>query len=244
MLAHSASQASRTPEKSHSEESRKRKRDILSCLACRQRKLKCDRGYPSCNRCVKGGNASSCTYHTFPGNGDQQQEELDVSAEEDSRAQKRGRGFHDGHPANVAGSANEEVFPGDDRPGITLSNQSYVIKSLEHRLATLESMLSKHSSTGCFQLEGSRPVVTAASRQDARAITEPGTHIFKGRGLRTQFYGPSNPTSLLAHVRLSRFCFGPGSQLMITVSGGTSLHERGPYELEFAKIPESMQLGR
>ena len=207
MLAQNASQVSSTPENFHNEESRKRKRDILSCLACRQRKLKCDRGYPSCSRCVKGSNASSCTYQTVPGNDDRHQEELEASCEESSRAQKRARSFYDSHQANGPASAKEEI----DLESYTNTrggslDQSNVIKSLEHRLATLESMLSKNSSSfssGRFQLQRSLSAVTTASRPDASVSTEPNTQIFKGSGLRTQFYGPSNPTSLFAHVGLS-----------------------------------------
>ena len=39
----------------------KRNRQPLSCLPCRQRKLKCDRAHP-CETCVKRNDESSCTY--------------------------------------------------------------------------------------------------------------------------------------------------------------------------------------
>jgi hypothetical protein len=39
----------------------RRQRAILSCNDCRRRKLRCDRLAP-CNRCIKGGIASSCAY--------------------------------------------------------------------------------------------------------------------------------------------------------------------------------------
>lgn len=215
MPAQSASQASSTPDKPHNED-RKRKRDVLSCLDCRRRKLKCDRSYPACNRCVKGGNASSCTYQTFPGNGDARQEELDASAEEDGKAHKRARSFHDAHPTNGAGSV-KEVVPGNyTSSGTESMAQSNMIKSLEHRLATLESMLSKNSSTGIFQQESLRSAVTTPSKLNSRGDTEPESHIFKGRGVRTQFYGPSNPTSLLAHVRDLDLVLDLGSLLMNT----------------------------
>lgn len=40
----------------------KRRRKALSCYDCRRRKLKCDRTFPACSRCVKAGLASACTY--------------------------------------------------------------------------------------------------------------------------------------------------------------------------------------
>lgn len=39
----------------------KRPRPIVSCLSCRSRKLACSRTLP-CNKCIKGGRASSCEY--------------------------------------------------------------------------------------------------------------------------------------------------------------------------------------
>ena len=37
-------------------------RKIFSCLACRRRKLRRGREYPSCNRCRKARHESSCSY--------------------------------------------------------------------------------------------------------------------------------------------------------------------------------------
>jgi len=39
-----------------------KKRKVLSCYACRDRKMRCDRLYPVCGRCEKTGRASQCTY--------------------------------------------------------------------------------------------------------------------------------------------------------------------------------------
>ncbi|XHG09652.1 hypothetical protein AWENTII_012695 [Aspergillus wentii] len=41
---------------------RKRKRRTASCQACRSRKLKCDREYPICGRCLKSKTPTKCTY--------------------------------------------------------------------------------------------------------------------------------------------------------------------------------------
>lgn len=39
-----------------------KKRKVLSCYACRNRKMKCDRVFPVCGRCQKTGRAEQCTY--------------------------------------------------------------------------------------------------------------------------------------------------------------------------------------
>ena len=41
---------------------RKRPRPVVSCLRCRDKKLKCDRTSP-CENCVKAQIADTCTYH-------------------------------------------------------------------------------------------------------------------------------------------------------------------------------------
>ncbi|KAI1820034.1 hypothetical protein F4861DRAFT_524569 [Xylaria intraflava] len=43
---------------------RRRNRVPLSCYPCRTRKLKCNRGAPSCDNCTKRGDAQSCVYAT------------------------------------------------------------------------------------------------------------------------------------------------------------------------------------
>jgi hypothetical protein len=203
MLAQNGSQPSSTPEKSNTED-RKRKRDVLSCLDCRRRKLKCDRGFPACGRCVKGGIAASCTYKSLNGTGDGQQDEMDASADEDGRAQKRARGLFD---ARLNEMATRELVP---TRNFVQSNsaplaQSNAIKSLESRLASLEKLLSQTTTSEDFRKEGTSAVTTLVPKSEPR---EPETQIFKGRGVRTQFYGPSNATSLLAHVSGQLFLRG------------------------------------
>jgi hypothetical protein len=41
---------------------RKRRRRTVACTQCRNRKLKCDREYPTCSRCIKSGTPARCTY--------------------------------------------------------------------------------------------------------------------------------------------------------------------------------------
>ncbi|KAL7628352.1 hypothetical protein AAE478_002554 [Parahypoxylon ruwenzoriense] len=43
---------------------RRRNRVPLSCYPCRTRKLKCNRGTPSCENCIKRGDTQSCVYAT------------------------------------------------------------------------------------------------------------------------------------------------------------------------------------
>ncbi|KAJ5692465.1 hypothetical protein N7462_001888 [Penicillium macrosclerotiorum] len=44
------------------ERPRKRRRRTMACTQCRSRKLRCDREYPACGRCVKSRTPTKCTY--------------------------------------------------------------------------------------------------------------------------------------------------------------------------------------
>ncbi len=41
---------------------RKRRRRTMACTQCRSRKLRCDRAYPTCTRCLKSRTPTKCTY--------------------------------------------------------------------------------------------------------------------------------------------------------------------------------------
>lgn len=41
---------------------RKRRRRAIACAQCRSRKLKCDREYPTCGRCIKSKTPTKCSY--------------------------------------------------------------------------------------------------------------------------------------------------------------------------------------
>jgi hypothetical protein len=208
MPPQSASQASTSPEKSHTED-RKRKRDVLSCLDCRRRKLKRDRGFPACGRCVKGGITASCAYKSFNGGNEGYRDELDASAKENGRVHKRACGRFGARLASEEASIGTELVPGNYIPSAsTISSQASVIKLLENRLATLESMLIKNSNVGNFPLQGPHSA-TIVSNLGPRGIRAPETHLFKGRGVRTQFYGLAIPPacSLMCVTRQARLYF-------------------------------------
>lgn len=151
---------------------------------------------------MKGGIAASCTYKSFHGGADGNQDELNALADEDVRAQNRARGLFD---ARLHEMSSRELVPTRNLAQASSAPlaQSNIIKSLEGRLVTLERMLNQNSTNGDFRKEGSNAITTLVPKSEPH---KPETQIFKGRGVRTQFYGPSNPTSLLAHVSLIPQC--------------------------------------
>jgi hypothetical protein len=166
---------------------RKRKRNVLSCLDCRRRKVKCDHGLPACSRCRLRGVASSCTYEALPGDEYGHQEEFVEPQDEERALTNGGRGPSYSHPPH--GSKAKEVSL---VPMPAFLEQKDTIARLEDRLRLLERIVARDISGA--------PSATGILEQQTEKPRQPETHLFKGRGFRTQFYGASCPTSLLASV--------------------------------------------
>jgi hypothetical protein len=188
MLPQSTSPASSSHNPPNSDHKRKRERHVLSCLDCRRRKVKCDREYPVCGRCEKGGNAATCTYKSrWSADGGIEVGEVELEAKEDGKTEKRMRLTVNGPIL----SANERL---QDSPVSMVSMLESTIKRLEKRLADLERIVARETSSRATEVAGGKAMEVLVSRKGKE------TYFFKGRGFRTQFYGTSSPASLLAHV--------------------------------------------
>lgn len=164
----------------------KRKRKALSCYDCRRRKLRCDRELPSCARCIKAGHADTCSY------------------DERSLAP---RNSNTG-PAQLKHSSNTSQTSPGWSSSISVAHQRLTDAS-EHRRSTVEAS----QTSGTWQLRGEvapftkdceqRPAIRADAEEILafpRPSTPTETIIFRGENFKTQYYGGSNPTSLIAHV--------------------------------------------
>lgn len=184
----------------------KRRRIAFSCLACRRRKLKCDRIFPHCGRCQKGGQPNACTYDT---------EAVDTLNQSTGNGNSNSRDFSNGGPPraiarlpSVARSfaADEgDEPPPRSQPDTTagLYSQDERIRQLENRIIGLETRASgsrSHWPRSTRSPELTRP--EKDSRSDMRAVAEKETMIFRGKHFKTQFYGASHHTSYLSHVGL------------------------------------------
>lgn len=186
---------------------RKRKRDVLSCNDCRRRKLKCDRSYPVCGRCQKGGLAESCTYNS--NHQEAQDDEIYASADERSDDRLRTQSGSIENPAHILIPKSEMKFSQEKPRSSTASStsmlltaQANTIKQLENRVALLEAMMTK--SITCAQPQSEPDVIvkkSLSSVQNIEEMKEPEMSFFKGRAFKTQFFGPSHPAGSLAYVR-------------------------------------------
>lgn len=189
MLSHPGTDVPLTPDRSLSED-RKRKRDVLSCLDCRRRKMKCDRALPACGRCQKGGIADSCTYRSLV-NGDDQGSGGDRPVELKVGQSKRPRLSYYGQELNKSPHTNQQ----DELPSRApaLSTQETTVKKLEARLAELERVVGRYGTAR-------EPVKEHGASATPAGAREPETFFFKGKGFKTQFYGATLPLNQLAHV--------------------------------------------
>lgn len=187
----------------------KRRRIAFSCLACRKRKLKCDRVFPSCSRCQKGGHPEACTY--------------DSEAIESGLPQPSGDGAHgirelpsgynglrtDPHQRSVARSFTEDDGQGTltrEQPPEDAASRLYAqeerIRQLERRIIGLEKAAYGGQTLWSNQSDGpksARAESKSISEQKEAAVAE--TMIFKGKHFKTQFFGASHHISYLSHVR-------------------------------------------
>ncbi|KAL3424666.1 transcriptional regulatory protein [Phlyctema vagabunda] len=162
------------------EESRKRKRDVLSCRDCRRRKVRCDRELPTCGRCRRAGVGDLCSYESQPALAIQDEPDLEsapVTVEESQLSAKQRR----------------EVDPSDLVS--TVASQAQTIKHLENKLALLQRTRARDAVAN--QPRGAESVEEEEGRvQEMR--------LFRGKAFKTQFFGTSHPTCLIQEFSEAR----------------------------------------
>ena len=173
---------------------RKRRRKALSCYECRRRKVKCDRGAPSCNRCKETGQAGSCSY-TLDGPIRGIDEDRSESPDETETDLQK--------PANASSpttNVSDEILS--------------ILKQQARRIAKLEDKLSGSDVRPSREWKGleqfvAGPRLSIAENSMSKMETYIEEHDKKepeeipirgGRGFETKFYGASNSTSLIAYV--------------------------------------------
>jgi hypothetical protein len=100
-----------------------KKRKVLSCYACRNRKMKCDRVFPVCGRCQKNDRGHECTYDP--------------------------RLLQESHRDRGAASLALTELPVESEPSSDASNAlQRKLKTQERRIAILEQKLINRNGGG------------------------------------------------------------------------------------------------
>ncbi|KAF2405506.1 hypothetical protein EJ06DRAFT_526025 [Trichodelitschia bisporula] len=189
----------------------KRKRKKYSCIDCRRRKLKCDRVFPVCGRCMRAGPTGACRY--------------------DERA---GPGSEVGDGQLEGGRKADSVVPGaagmsraqDVGWGAAASAAVSPAVGLEERLTGLARRVARIESPAGVGQEGSMAEVLLArgavpgkspgsgESPALQTLKEEETMLFRGKSFKTQFFGASSSmtiassaSNILQHASLSHLPF-------------------------------------
>ncbi|KIY00867.1 uncharacterized protein Z520_03533 [Fonsecaea multimorphosa CBS 102226] len=186
----------------------KRRRLALSCVACRRRKVKCDRTYPTCVRCQKGG--VSCDYVSYT----KQDSALPTPSEESPQLRREASVTSWTEHADVwhARSKEHESARNHEETQQSSSSQPRTqVKSLRELQERLFE-LGTHVKAG-----GARPISSAvylglghsagsAASTDKNALHDHERALLRGKSFKTQYFGPSHGANLLLQFEeLSRF---------------------------------------
>ena len=171
---------------------RKRKRKVLSCFACRSRKLKCDRNYPSCARCEKAGQVADCYYDDVPMEGMGSRSKSKVP-------EPRTTAMHSSTPSPMVSSVASKRLNTVASPQSSQVQESR-IKYLERRVALLEHRRIPSTNTlGDQEQLGISIADDPDTCDDYHILTDQQMNeepiVFRGKEFKTRYYGPSNPIS-------------------------------------------------
>lgn len=163
----------------------KRRRIALSCLECRRRRVKCDRTEPACIRCQKRGSANSCKYVPY--------EDLDEEAQ-DEKQLARSESVDIRKPSEetiTSNSTNHVSKSTSNLPGVGAQQLDGLARSEQHPAG-----LDAEPESVRFGLP---TPASAAMEQPSTASPSENSqqNLLRGKGFKTQFYGPSHYASIL-----------------------------------------------
>lgn len=160
-----------------------KKRKVLSCYACRNRKMKCDRLYPVCGRCQKSGRPDQCTY--------------------DPRLLEEIQG--NGEHSHANGASTSGFAPLEHRNNGFVSANSAPTESMEwklrvqeRRLDELERRLAEKNEEG-FSTSLNPAMHRIRFEADDGPVSAEQM-MFRGKGFKTHFYGSTSPFALITQV--------------------------------------------
>ncbi|EXJ92837.1 hypothetical protein A1O3_01391 [Capronia epimyces CBS 606.96] len=189
----------------------KRRRLALSCVSCRQRKVRCDRTLPTCVRCQRGGIA--CDY--VPYTSQQNSTTVPTPSEESPQLAREGSALSWTEYANEwhARSKQHEIArPNEDKPSPTAAHPARpptrTFQELQERIGSLETYVRATGSRP-VSLDSRLDTKRAAGNgvaTDKKAVPDHNRALLRGKAFKTQYYGPSQAASILLQFEeLSRF---------------------------------------
>ncbi|KAL4930299.1 Zn(II)2Cys6 transcription factor [Aspergillus undulatus] len=175
---------------------RKRPRPVISCLRCREKKVKCDRVVP-CQNCARAGDAERCEYQHGQGNESKRTRVESECTDRNIEQKSTGVGVIEDlqrrlkHVEDLLG-IQQEIAAGSST-SIDLASDGAAATSPSHHTPSTNTRPRRDASrmqTRDEEAPGAAVVVPSASAQ-----RYPGTLVVKGT--RTRYHGPTSRISLL-----------------------------------------------
>ena len=162
----------------------KRPRPVLSCVACRRKKLKCDRLLP-CSQCERAERAEECTYNTWQDNQGAKAftESPEDYGEHDERVKKRARA--------ISASRSQDCSMQGGMREVKLG----IVEDLQQRVETLERIISK-----CNHIS---PQPDSQSKPDREAMLPSCSGTLNVQGSRSKYHGQNHRHTLLSQVSIA-----------------------------------------
>lgn len=191
----------------------KRRRLALSCVACRRRKVKCDRTFPTCVRCQKG--EVSCDYISYTGP-KRPTEALPTPSDENANRQRE---------ASVASWTEEaDIWHSSSVQNAhqLLSQEAHVQDASSAAQAHPPAMLQAQTPLMAPDLNVRAPRLPPASSEPLQAkilgkwfpqlvasesrLPDHERASLRGKGFKTKYHGPSHAANILLQTeQLSKF---------------------------------------
>ena len=161
----------------------RRKRIVLSCLVCKQRKVKCDRQAPVCMRCTEAGYPGQCRYDDRLAGGEEDAPEM----------RSRSPVFFPSPVAEISANIPTRTDPVSDASNLgMLPGEPLAPINTDER--------SAYNQPGTF------PVTPATTNQTTRVESEPASAeatssrpLLQGTGFNTQFHGMSHSVNMISY---------------------------------------------
>lgn len=157
----------------------KRNRTAQSCVQCRQRKVRCDRGYP-CAPCLRSKSSLECAYdrrNTPKGN---------TSTESFSIQQPR-TGSTNRQETPLSSPSNNRITE-NDQPGAAAQSQRS-IEDLQGQVQQLKEAVSR--SVDAARISGPSALPEGAHSTGEQPIKAPTPHL-RNAWDKTKLFGPNN----------------------------------------------------
>ncbi|KAL9100504.1 MAG: hypothetical protein Q9163_004127 [Psora crenata] len=195
---HDASHSEQSPFDNDTPSGIKRRRIALACLDCRRRKLKCDRIFPACTRCQKGGHSDTCTYNA---------DAIETISAPSSVDRPRTNGHRNivtadtiaasRSPVTHTSFANHHQLDTDDS---TIGRMKLHIHQLENRISALERIANESPQWADSARRNGTWKTDHWHGPNKPEPEDKELMMFRGRSFKTSFYGASHRTSYLSHL--------------------------------------------